>query len=505
MAHFSGYGFNKSHATAYGLIAYQTAYLKANYLIEYMCAVLTSEIGHANLGSKEADSKLVIYLREAKEMGLTILPPDIQKSETVFGVEEVPEKGPAIRFGLLAVKNVGEGAVASILETRAKDGPFKSIEDFCSRVDTRLANRKVVESLIKAGAFDCFGDEPARTRAALIASSEQALAVGSRIREDEKFQQESLFTLEELGPSKAKIDLDWAKIEPWHDHTLLANEKEVLGLYFSGHPLARYEKEIAAYTTHTLGALPESGIVRVAGIILNVRRVTTKSGQGMARFKIEDLNDEIECLVFPKSLTPEVSALLIPHEMVVVKGRVQPRLDTREIIVESIAPLKDARLRLARSLDVHLSAVGMEETVLDKLKKAFEAHPGVCQVNLLVPTAQQGKAVIRTQYRVKPTDDLLEKIESILGRSSWAFTRETPSLRCSLESSIPKILLVEDDPEDADLFLRILSQKPEPAFEAEMGGPFPKGAGSPRGGRGGFGPDGPLHAGRPGARRTSPG
>jgi len=430
MAHFGGYGFNKSHATAYGLIAYQTAFLKANYPIEYLCAVLTSEIGHANLGSKEADSKLVIYLREAGEMGLTILPPDIQKSVNLFSVEDVPESAPAIRFGLLAVKNVGEGAVASILEARSKEGSFKSLEDFCARVDTRQANRKVVESLIKAGAFDGMGEEPARTRAGLITACDEALAVGSRLRADQEFQQESLFSLAELGPTRTRTAaLDWTKVEPWHDHTLLANEKEVLGLYFSGHPLSRYQNEIAAYTTHTLGGLPESGIVRVAGIILNVRRVTTKNGQGMARFKIEDLNDEIECLVFPKSLTPEVSHLLVPHEMVVVKGRVQPRLDTREIIVEDISPLKEARLRLARTIDVHLSGVGMEETLLDKLKKVFEAHPGSCQVNLLLPTSQKGTAVLRTQYRVKPTDDLLEKIESILGRSSWTFPRAAPAVR----------------------------------------------------------------------------
>jgi len=441
MAHFGGYGFNKSHATAYGLIAYQTAFLKANYPVEYMCAVLTSEIGRSNLGSKEEDSRLVIYLREAGDMGLTILPPDIQKSVAVFSVEDnaVPQKaelgrggiaqngspvpGPAIRFGLLAVKNVGEGAVESIMVARAKDGPFRSLEDFCSRVDTRQVNRKVVESLVKAGAFDGFGDEAARTRAGLMNVSEEALTIGSRIKADLEFQQGSLFSQSDLGRPEPKPTLDFSKVEPWHDHALLANEKEVLGLYFSGHPLSRYLKEISAYTTHTLGKLPESGIVRVAGIILNVRRVTTKSGQGMARFKIEDIDDEIECLVFPKSLTPEVSQVLVPHELVVVKGRVQQRLDTREIIVENVTPLKDARLRMAQGIDVHFSAVGMEEVLLSKLKKVFEAHPGVCQVNFLMTTPQHGKVVLKTQYRVKPSDDLLEKLEGMLGRSCWTFSR----------------------------------------------------------------------------------
>lgn len=439
MAHFGGYGFNKSHATAYGLIAYQTAYLKANYPVEYMCAVLTSEIGRSNLGSKETDSRLVIYLREAGEMGLTILPPDIQKSVALFSVEDncvrrprslgvvvpLPDRpaGPGIRFGLTAVKNVGEGAVESILAARSTGGPFQSLADFCSRVDTRQVNRKVVESLIKAGAFDGFGDDPARTRAGLMSICEEALAAGSRIKADLEFQQESLFSLSDLGPHNVAVSVDLTKVESWHDHTLLFHEKEVLGLYFSGHPLSRYSHEIAAYTTHTLGGLPESGIVRVAGIILNVRRVTTKSGQGMARFKIEDLDGEIECLVFPKSLTPEVSGLLVPHEMVVVKGRVQPRLDNREIIVEEVVPLDSARLRLARILDVHLSGVGMEESVLSRVKKIFEAHPGSCQVNLLMSTPQHGKVLLKTEYRVKPTDDLLQELEGTLGRSCWSFSR----------------------------------------------------------------------------------
>src|SRR3989338_8373912 len=200
MVHFGGYGFNKSHASAYGLVSYQTAYLKANFPVEYMAALCSSEIGRSSLASKEVESKLVSYLGDAKDMGLTVLPPDVQTSRAVFTVESpVGSAAPQIRFGLLAIKNVGDGAVESIIKSREAHGVFESLDDFCARVDTRLTNRKVLESLIKAGAFDRLSKLPAHlSRPRFLDQVEPALNASSKVKADQDFSTSSLFGEEDL-------------------------------------------------------------------------------------------------------------------------------------------------------------------------------------------------------------------------------------------------------------------------------------------------------------------
>jgi DNA polymerase III subunit alpha len=438
MVQFGGYGFNKSHASAYGLVAYQTAYLKANYAVEYMAALMTSEIGRSNLGSKEVESKLVTYVGEAEEMGIEILPPDVQASDGAFTVENSPseKETPRIRFGLLAVKNVGEGAVDSILQARREQGLFKSLEDFCARVDTRQANRKVVESLIKAGAFDGLrsvgSPEPealrlpglCHWRASLFAQAENALSSSSRRREEAESGQAALFDLGPMSQSRAPksghANGASAKEETdWSEHALLANEKEVLGFYLSGHPLARYRKELKSYTTHTLGNLPESGIVRVAGMITSVKKTLTKNGKAMARFKLEDLDGEVECVVFPKTFTPEAAKMLGIHEMVVTKGRVEPRGDQKDLLVEELVPLKDARQRLVKWVVLNVSTAGLEEDPLRRVQKICGEHPGACRVIFHLQTPAHGDYALLTETRVDVTDGFLHEIERVLGRDCW--------------------------------------------------------------------------------------
>jgi DNA polymerase-3 subunit alpha len=434
---FGGYGFNKSHASAYGLVSYQTAFLKANYPVEFMAAVLTSEIGHSNLGSKEVESKLVTYLGEAEEMGIRILPPDVRSSGAVFAVENPPEdrQTPRIRFGLLAVKNVGDGAVASILETRKAQGAFQSLDEFCARVDTRQTNRKVVESLVKAGAFDALRppapDENEATRmtalcrwrSGLFARVEEALGRASGAREEAAQGQGALFDLAGVsGMRPAQSAPGMPAEEEWHEHTLLAHEKEVLGFYLSGHPLARYRREVKAYTTHTLSRLPESGFVRVAGMIANTKKTLTKTGQAMARFKLEDLEGEVECVVFPKTFTPEVARFLTIHEMVVVKARVETRNDDKNLLVEEVAPLKEARRRFIKKVEITLATAGLEEGLLGRLDKLCAQHPGACALSLRVETPTHGDFALATPRRVAPTDGFLNDAEKLLGREAIHLT-----------------------------------------------------------------------------------
>jgi DNA polymerase-3 subunit alpha len=442
MAEFGGYGFNKSHASAYGLVSYQTAFLKANFPVEFMAALLKSEIGHSALGSKEGvESKLVTYSGEAEEMGIAILPPDVQKSEAVFTVESdaKDKENPAIRFSLLAVKNVGEGSVETMIQARNERGPFVSLADFCARVDTRQTNRKVLESLIKAGAFDSLrpvlgaeGEEVrmlelCRWRAQLHADVEQVLGRASRQKEDAQTGQGALFDLGQIKPTARPAALaapaggngnGHASAEEWPEHTLLANEKEVLGFYLSGHPLARYRRELKSYTTHTLGQIPENAIVRVAGMIANTKKTITKTGRAMARFKLEDLEGVAECVVFPKTYTAEVAKLLVAHEMVVVKGRVEARGDQKDILVEEVVPLSEARDRFVRRVVLSLATAGLEEEPLDKLRKIFADHPGKCHLVFRLQTPTHGEYALITDHRVQPTDGFITDVERVLGRGA---------------------------------------------------------------------------------------
>lgn len=427
---FGGYGFNKSHASAYGLVSYQTAYLKANYPVEFMTAVLTSEIGHSALGSKEVESKLVTYMGEAQDMGLEILPPDVQASSNAFSIESPPgaPKGQ-IRFGLLAVKNVGEGAVESVLAARAR-GPFESLDDFCARVDTRQANRKVLESLIKAGAFDRFrpvlGEESeelrmselARWRAELFDRVEGALGRASSVREEAQSGQAALFDLGGVMAPPPRPTSGAGAPAVWSEHELLANEKEVLGFYLSGHPLARYRRELASYTTHTLGKLPESGIVRVAGMIVNTKKTITKNGHAMSRFKLEDLDGELECVVFPKTYTPALAKILVAHEMVVVKGRVEPRADDKNLLVEEAVALKEARERFVKRVVVRLSTAGLEDDRVARLHRVAAAHPGGCRLCFELSTPTHGVFHLVSEEKVTPTDGLIHDLEALVGRGA---------------------------------------------------------------------------------------
>ena len=282
MAYFAGYGFNKSHSAAYAFLAYQTAYLKAHYPVEFMAALLSSVMGSAD--------KVTVYIEECRRLGIEVLPPDVNESLIDFTVQE-----GKIRFGLAAVKNVGTGAINSILEARS-EGPFDSLEDFCQRVDLRQVNRRVLESLIRCGAFSSVGTYRSR----LLYMLDTAMESGQRVQEDRRKGQLSLFDFEAID-SQAIVE---PNIPEFSQEDLLAMEKESLGFYISGHPLDKYRLLLSGLVTPIAGLseLQDGSLIKVGGIITNLKRTTTKKGDIMAYFSMEDTSGSIEVLVFPKDI-----------------------------------------------------------------------------------------------------------------------------------------------------------------------------------------------------------
>jgi len=410
IVHFGGYGFNKSHAAAYGLLAYRTAYLKANFPLEYMCALLTSEIGRSSIG-KEEGSRLVNYIQETKSLGIEILPPDVQKSDIVFSIEN-----NKIRFGLLAIKNVGEHAAKNIVSVRRRDGPFKSLMDFCNRVDPRQVNKKVIESLIKAGAFDFLNPKeesilPAYIRPKLIQEMESLFKVRDKFIPGQKI----LF--EETGQ-------ELEKIEPWPDHVVLGFEKEVLGFYLSGHPLAQYREVIENVSTCKLNSIQANScdVIKVAGVIANVKRLSTRNkGEQMAKFRLENFDGEIDVLVFPKTYT-SFGKFIIPQSLIVVKGRISTRDENPTIIADEIIPLdkfEHKAIKQAKQILIKFSSAGVDDTFLGKIKSLLSSHPGDTLVYFNVTTPLKKSVLIKTQLKVSVSEKLLNELKTYLGENSW--------------------------------------------------------------------------------------
>jgi DNA polymerase-3 subunit alpha len=353
MEKFAGYGFNKSHAAAYALVAYQTAYFKANYPVEFMAALLTSEMGDTD--------KIVKYIEECRSMAIAVEPPDVNRSGVRFTVG-----GDTVRFGLAAIKNVGEAAMESILATRKADGAFTTLEDFCARVDLRLVNRRVLESLIKAGAFDGLG----QPRAQLMAALDAAMESGQRQQRDREDGQGSFFDLLPAAVAPAPRALDTPAVPEWDDDQRLAFEKEVLGFYVSGHPLARYRGVVEALGITTTTGLAQHGTgarVRLFGHVTNLKETATKSGNRMAFFSLEDMDGTTDVTVFPEPFKV-AAAVLRGRDAVLVRGRVDDSDKGRVVLAEDIRPL-EAALAETTGRPGSVSANG-------------QAAPGACRVRV---------------------------------------------------------------------------------------------------------------------------
>ncbi len=401
---FAGYGFNRSHSAAYAMISYRTAYLKANFPVEFMAALLTSE--------RDNTDKVVLYIEEAKDMGIEIFPPDVNESYAHFTVA-----GNSIRFGLTAVKNVGRLAVESIVSARKAHGKFKTLYDFCEHVDLRLVNRKVIESLIKCGAFDNFRLH----RSQLVAMMDHALEVADVLQKDRDSGQLSFFDTFEADDTFKKEFQQVPDIKEWPKSQLLAFEKALLGFYITGHPLAKYEKALKMFTAHTtttLGELRDGQEVSIGGIIAKARfTFTKKTSEKMAIVILEDLKGTVEVLVFPRTFK-QTGKNVIADAIVFIKGTINLREDIPKIIANEVLPLDEARKKYIQALSVKLYTRGLEKKTLRQLNEIFKKYKGNIPVYLNFTTQDKRQLQLSTgkDISVFPSDELVEEIEKLLGQ-----------------------------------------------------------------------------------------
>lgn len=407
--YFAGYGFNKSHSAAYAMISYRTAYLKANFTIEFMTALLTSE--------KDNTDKIVEYINESGRLNIPIKPPDINESFAKFTVTE-----NSIRFGLSAIKNVGKGAIDSIITAREKYTRFNSIYDFCEHIDMRLVNRKVLESLIKSGAMDSFGLK----RSQLMASLDKALEIAGSVQKDRLNGQLSFFDKPKSEDNFKDSFHEIPDMEEWPEHQLLIYEKEMLGFYITKHPLARYEKIIKSFTSVNSSNLKNSkdnDLITLGGIISKAKfTVTKRTGERMAILNLEDFEGNVETLVFPKTFQKYAHYVKV-DSIVFIKGRLSLKEDTPKIIAEEIMPVEEAWEKFIKSVSIKLHSNGLEKKHLEDLKKVFSNNPGKIPVYLNFITADNKSVEVLANKTmgVKLSDSLLSDIEKIAGENTIKF------------------------------------------------------------------------------------
>jgi len=419
METFARYGFNKSHSAAYALVSYQTAYLKTHYPVEFMAALMTWEMGDTD--------KVIKNLAECREKGIEVLAPDVNESRSDF-----TPVGGKIRFGLTAVKNVGEKAVEVILESREKDGAFESLFDFCRRVDLTAVNRRVIESLIKCGAFDSTNVSRARMMAVL----DETMRAGQAFQRDEESNQIDIFAM--LGApakgSKKPGDI-YPQVEEWSAQESLAFEKEALGFYITGHPLDKYDNVIKKISSRTIAELKEkasAGDVKIGGVISSLKLKNTKKGDRYGSFNLEDKSGFVEVVAWPDVYRKAVE-LLNSDDPIFVKGRMEVGEDRIQVFANEITPLAQevskGRLnggangnikRNGNGDRVHLyvreSEVSSDELV--QLRETLLEYPGPCAVVLHLIALGDNETVIElpSQVRIASTPELEATVERLFGR-----------------------------------------------------------------------------------------
>jgi DNA polymerase-3 subunit alpha len=410
MEYFAGYGFNKSHSTTYAWVAYQTGYLKANFPWHFMAALLTIEAANTD--------KLAMYLGECRELGIPILAPDVNSSELAFIVA-----ADGVRFGLGAVKNVGEGAIQSILGVRKKLGRIDSLHTLCEEADLRLVNKRVLESLIKAGALDSIACEqhrpvPAR-RACLYAAVDKAIEHGGRQQRDREKGQSQLFGGFDEDGAVDIVRLPDAP--PWSEAQQLAFEKEALGFYMSGHPLERFADELKAFGAKRLAELtaPEAD-VWVGGIVSGLRPLKTKKGDRMCVFMLDDIAGSLEVVVFPETFARH-GALVEADAMVLVRGKFEKDDESARVVATELLPISALRERTTREVVIHLSGPAAGRNTFEALAELLTRHRGDRRVFLELDVNSQEKPLrVRSEValRVRPSERLVSEVEEICGAGS---------------------------------------------------------------------------------------
>jgi DNA polymerase III subunit alpha len=411
MAQFAGYGFNKSHSAAYALLAYHTAYLKTHYPVEFMAALLTSVTGNTD--------EVVKYINECREMGIAVEPPDIHVSDANF-----TPHGPAIRFGLAAVKNVGHNAIASIVEARRKlSRPFRSMFEFCEGVDLRLLNKRVLESLIKSGAMDSLG-----RRAQLMEVLDKAIERAQKAARDTESGQHGLFgVFEDEGASRHANGNEQLPGSPdWDEHTRLNYEKEILGFFITGHPLQKYKEKVLDFGARTAEEICAMKIstgkdveIYAAGVIANVRVLKSRKGDFYAQAALEDMTGSVDMLVFPEAYKKIGERLKLEVPVLVRCGvRVEEGANPK-LTVNDIVPLEDAQPKLPNALRIRIPLQSASESIVDALHAVCLERKGNAKV--LFDLEREGDFMVVMEadgYNVLPDRTFVHRVEELCGRGS---------------------------------------------------------------------------------------
>jgi DNA polymerase-3 subunit alpha len=418
---FAGYGFNKSHSTAYALIAYMTAYLKTHYPVEFMAALLSCDIPGRNFKSKDS---LVEHLEDCRRMGIEVVPPDVNRCAPDFLVE-----GGKILFGLSAIKACGTGAAEAIAAERRAKGPYQSLFDFCERVDPLLCNRATIESLIKAGACDSLGGN----RAQLMVMLERALQSGAAAAADRRSGQRGLFDDGE-APEEAAANLDLPDVPAWIEKEQLAREKEVLGFYLSSHPLAEHEQMIRTYCTHTsesIAQLANRDEVHLGGMITAIALKHTKNPRAgstltkYAMWDLEDFDGIVRCILWPEQFA-EYGELVKPDSIVAVIGKLDRRNGSEEInvIVDKLLPLDELEKQFASGMVVRVREAEHGEQGLVRLREVLRGYPGKKRLQLLLDLASGAQVWIDSEHLgIEPNPELNQRIDELLGAGNRVMKR----------------------------------------------------------------------------------
>jgi DNA polymerase-3 subunit alpha len=389
------------------VITYQTAYLKAHYPTEFMAALLTSEMGNTD--------KIVGYLAECREMGIRLLPPDVNESDTHFSVVD-----GGIRFGLAAIKNVGEGAVEAIIAARHADGPFRSLFDFCRRVDLHKVNKRMVEGLIKAGAFDSTGAR----RAQLLAVLDQAMEEGAAAQKARAHGQTSIFgeMIGSMIPMPSLADPALPDVPEWPPEQLLKHERELTGFYITAHPLSRFEpvlNKFATATTATLADIGDGKEVKLCGILTVIKTVTTKKGERMAYVQLEDSQGLLEVIVFP-DLFRSASDLLAPERVVRVTGVVDRTERGTRLKATRIEALETLLAQSVSRVTVRVSDGPDAAQRLRQIAEILRRYPGPTAVSLTLRLSPELEADTDPlpNLSVMPSERLISELEQVLGKDA---------------------------------------------------------------------------------------
>ncbi|MBM4125263.1 MAG: DNA polymerase III subunit alpha, partial [Nitrospira sp.] len=409
---FAGYGFNKSHAAAYALVTYQTAYLKANYQTEFMAALLTIEMGNAD--------KMVGNFAECRELGIHVLPPDANESQKDFTVVE-----GGIRFGLAAIKNVGEGAVESIIAAREEGGRFRSFSDFCRRIDPHKVNKRVLEGLIKAGAFDSTGAR----RAQLMAILDHAMEEATAAQRERAHGQTNIFgavegTEGDAAAESTLIDPPLPDIPEWDQGQMLKYERELTGFYITAHPLERFASAIRKFSTATSASLSEIGDgkeVKLCGIITTVKTMTTKKGDRMAYVQLEDQQGLVEFIAFPDLYRTAVG-LLAPDSVIQVTGTVDRAEKGTRLKGTRVEPLTELQAHSVTKVNLRVSDRPETGARLGKLQAILRRHPGSTGIYFTFCLAADLEADTAPlpALTVMPSERFVAEVEEVLGKGAVA-------------------------------------------------------------------------------------